>query len=137
MPFQKGKSGNASGRPRGKTAAVTLRTAIEQAAPDIIQVLIQQANTGDVQAAKVLLDRICPTLKPVSPSIALVVDTSDLLKAGAAVITSTANGALPVETGSTLMGMLAQQAKMVETQEILTRLEALEAKNKKNTQQPN
>ncbi len=131
MGFRKGTSGNPAGRKPGQTAGVKLRAAIEQAAPEIIQTLIQQANGGDVQAAKVLLDRICPTLKPVSPNITLAVDTSDLLKAGAAVVSAATNGELSVEVGSTLMSMLAQQTKLIETQEILTRLEALEAKKGK------
>ena len=73
---------------------------------------------------------VCRPLQ-VSPNITLAIDASDLLKAGATVITSTTQGILPVETGSALMGMLAQQTKLIETQEILTRLEALEAKNGK------
>jgi hypothetical protein len=61
----------------------------------------------------------------------LAVDTSDLLKAGAAVVSATTNGELSVEVGSALMGMLAQQTKLIETQEILIRLEALETKSGK------
>lgn len=131
MGFRKGTSGNPAGRKPGKTPGVKLRAAIEQAAPSIINTLIEQAQAGDTQAAKVLLDRICPTLKPVSPNINLTIDASDLLKAGAAVVSAATHGELSIEAGSALMGMLAQQTKLIETQEILTRLEALEAKNGK------
>ena len=131
MGFRKGTSGNPAGRKPGQTAGVKLRDAIEKAAPSIINTLIEQAQAGDTQAAKVLLDRICPTLKPVSPNITLAIDASDLLKAGAAVVSATTHGELSIEAGSALMGMLAQQTKLIETQEILTRLDALEAKNGK------
>ncbi len=127
MKFQKGQSGNPNGRKKGVCKVKALRDAIMEHVPDIIDTLLLQAKSGDTQAAKLILERVLPALKSTTPSIALPVDSSDLLKAGKAVIDATTNGTIPTDNGSVLMGMLAQQAKLIETNELITRIETLEA----------
>ena len=61
--FKAGVSGNPKGRPKNKTPATLLRKSIVEAMPDIILKLVEQAKEGDTAAAKILLDRCCPTLK--------------------------------------------------------------------------
>ncbi len=62
--FKPGQSGNPAGRPKDKTPATLWRKSIVADMPEIIKTLVNLAKGGDVQAAKVLLDRICPPLKP-------------------------------------------------------------------------
>ena len=63
--FQKGQSGNPTGRPRGiPSPATKLRKAIEQDIPDIIAALVNAAKQGDTTAARILLDRVVPPLRP-------------------------------------------------------------------------
>lgn len=64
MPFPKGTSGNPAGRKPGQTAAAQIRQAIEPHADAIIAALLANALAGDTSAAKALLDRICPALRP-------------------------------------------------------------------------
>jgi hypothetical protein len=69
--FKPGVSGNPKGRAPGSTPAVKLRKAISKDIPNIITKLVDQALAGDVQAAKVLLDRVVPVLKPQSLPVAI------------------------------------------------------------------
>ena len=71
-PFPPGVSGNPAGRPRGidfravVTAAMTAAV-IEQDVLDVYRALLKRAKSGDTQAAKVLLDRLCITEPPREP----------------------------------------------------------------------
>ena len=64
MAFNKGQSGNPKGRPKGTSQAAKLRQAIEGDLSDIITALVESAKAGDTSAAKLLLDRAIPALRP-------------------------------------------------------------------------
>jgi len=64
--FVKGQSGNPSGRPPGTGVVAKLREAIQDEIPEIIDALVAAAKSGDVSAAKILIDKVVPTMKPVS-----------------------------------------------------------------------
>jgi hypothetical protein len=124
--FKKGVSGNPKGRERGQTPAAKLRKSIVQDMPEIINTLVALAKSGDVQAAKVLLDRVCPPLKPQALTISLPVNGS-LADQGAEIIRATLAGQIPPDIGSQLITALAAQAKIIEIDELTRRIEKLEA----------
>ena len=126
--FEKGISGNKAGRPSGKTPFYMLRKCIADDMPAIINTLVDLAKDGDVQAAKVLLDRVCPTLKPQAMPISLPVNGT-LTEQGNEIIRATMSGQIAPDIGSQLITALANQAKIVEIDELTRRIEALE-KNK-------
>lgn len=123
--FKKGESGNPAGRPAGKTPGAQLRKAIELRADDILQSVIEAAVAGDMQACKILLDRITPTLKAQSMPISLPTNGT-LAGQGEEVIKATMTGQIPPDIGSMLITALSNQGKLVEIQELTSRIEALE-----------
>ena len=123
--FKPGQSGNPAGRPKDKTPATLLRKSIAEAMPEIILTLIEHAKVGDVAAAKVLLDRVCPTLKAQAMPISLPVNGS-LAEQGGEIIKATMSGQIPPDIGSQLITALTHQAKIVEIDDVIKRLEVLE-----------
>jgi len=123
--FKPGVSGNPTGRPKGQHPAHKLRNAIVESMPQIIENLVNLAKNGDVQAAKVLLDRVCPTLKPQAMPISLPVNGS-LAEQGGEIIKATMSGQIPPDIGSQLITALTHQAKIVEIDDVIKRLEVLE-----------
>ena len=123
--FKKGVSGNSKGREPGKTASAKLRKAIETEANDIIKVLVKQAKDGDTQAAKILLDRTVPSLKPQALPINIPVGET-LPDTGNHVVDATMTGSIPPDIGVQLIRALTDQSKLVELEEISKRLVRLE-----------
>ncbi|MDD5268025.1 MAG: DUF5681 domain-containing protein [Methylococcales bacterium] len=126
--FKPGQSGNPNGRPKDKTPATILRKSIIEDMPEIILALIKQAKNGDVAAAKCLLDRVCPTLKPQAITIDLPVNGT-LAEQGNEIIRATLGGLIAPDIGSQLITALSHQSKIIETTDLVKRIELLESKN--------
>jgi hypothetical protein len=124
--FVKGQSGNPKGRPKNKTPATLFRKAIVEDMPAIIETLVELAKGGDVQAAKVLLDRVCPPLKPQALPINIFC-SDELPEQGREIIRATVSGEIPPDIGSQLITALARQGNLVELQIAMARLQRIEA----------
>jgi hypothetical protein len=125
--FKPGQSGNPAGRKPGQTPGAKIRAAIEKRKDEILQAVIEAAIAGDMQACKMLLDRITPPLKPVAAQIALPVpEGAGLSEQGAAVVTAALSGQIPPDIGSQLITALAAQSKIIEIDQLIKRVEALE-----------
>ena len=129
MGFKPGQSGNPAGRRPGTSQAAKLRKAIEGDIPAIIETLTKAAKAGDVAAARLLLDKALPNLKPVAVTEP-VPDLSGgtLSEQGAAVLAGVAAGNVAPEQAQALLAGLAALGKIIETDEITRRIEALEGK---------
>ena len=123
--FKAGISGNPAGRPKDKTPATLLRKLILDDMPDIILKLVEQAKNGDTAAAKILLDRCCPVLKPQAMTINLPTNGT-LAEQGNEIIRATLSGQIPPDIGAQLISALSNQCKLIELQELTQRVEKLE-----------
>jgi hypothetical protein len=93
--------------------------------PDILNKLIELAKGGDVQAIKLVLERVCPALKPQAIPISLPVCGS-LAEQGNEIIKATMSGKIPHDIGSQLITALSNQGKLIELQELTERLQRVE-----------
>ena len=126
MAFQKGQSGNPRGRPRGLVNQAKLREAIVGDVPDILSALAQKARDGDTAAAKLLLDRVLPALKPQEQPISLPLADDDLAASGRAVLAAVGGAAVTPDQAAKLLQGLGALARVVETDELAKRVERLE-----------
>ena len=123
--FKKGFSGNPSGRPRGEIAL--LRESLSEGAPDVVKTVLAVAKEGDMTAAKLVLDRICPPLKPKAQAVTLDLPTNPSpLAVANAIISATAAGGLSPDSASQLIVSVSALSKIEETEELRDRIMALE-----------
>lgn len=129
MAFKKGVSGNVAGRPIGQTPGAQIRKAIEQHSEEILQSVINSAVNGDMSAAKMLLDRITPSLKPIAQQISLALpDGASLSEQGSEVVKGALMGAIPSDIGVQLLAALGAQAKIIEIDDLAKRVAVLESR---------
>ncbi len=70
MPWKQGESGNPRGRPRkSQKSMAQLRSQISEHLPDVIEVLANAAKQGDVQAARILVERCVPSMRALDQNI--------------------------------------------------------------------
>jgi len=131
MKFKKGQSGNPQGRKPGVSRASKLLEAIDKDLPDIVASLVASARGGDTQAAKLLLDRSVPTLKPQTPATAIRgLRKTSLIDRGTSVVNALAEGKIAPEQAQSILQSLASLAKIQESEDFEKRLTALEKLNK-------
>lgn len=123
--FEKGQSGNPKGRTPAHLTATKVRKSLADDLPDILNKLVELAKQGDTTAIKLILDRVCPALKPQAIPISLPVCDS-LAGQGNEIIRATMQGQISPDVGSQLIAALANQAKIIEVDELTKRIEALE-----------
>lgn len=130
--FLPGSSGNPAGRPPGSLNASTkLRKLID--VEKIINKLQEAALGGDVQAARTLLERALPVYRtsaePVElPDLGASVELTDKAKA---VLAAVADGRVPPDIGAQLVSAIGSVSKVVEVDELISRVAALEKHREK------
>ena len=118
------------GRPHGRGPVAEMRAALATDLDKIIGTLKAQALAGDAQAIRIILDRVLPALRPVDmpTTLALPVDGT-LADKALAVVQAAADGDLAPAQAAQIVTALGGVAKIVETTELMRRIEALEARN--------
>ena len=125
-----GTSGNPEGKTPGSGELQRLRASIAADVPDILAGLVTAAKAGDVQAARLILERILPAVKAIEQAVALQLPAGGTLTAqGRAVLSAVAGGELAPSQGAALLGAIGTLARVTEIDELTQRIDKLEAAN--------
>jgi len=128
-PWVKGQSGNPKGRPPGRSPITRMRESLTADIPEILAALVIQAKAGDPQAARLILERVLPTVKATEQPTAIQIPAGGTLTAqGRAVLAAVSSGALAPGQGSQLIAAIGTLARVAEIDELETRIAALESK---------
>ncbi|MCL6286020.1 hypothetical protein M3P21_21115 [Ruegeria sp. 2012CJ41-6] len=124
------KPGN-PGRPRGARHKTTraIEALLEGEGEALAQKAIDLALEGDMAALRLCIERIAPARKdaPVSFNLPRIESAQDASEAAQAVLRAVSEGELTPLEGATVMGLIEQFRRVLETTEIEKRISALEA----------
>lgn len=120
--FRKGVSGNPGGR-SGNTAV--LREKLASGSDGVVAVVLEKARAGDMQAARLILERIVPAVKPVSDPVRFDIDATDLPSSARSILSAIAAGQIPPDQGKALIDAVASMARVVEVAELEQQLAEL------------
>lgn len=132
--FQKGKSGNPAGKPKGaKDRRTELRALLQPYAAELLQKAVDLALEGDPAALRMCLDRICPTIKATAEPVETNIPTTGTLaEQGQALFQAAAKGKISSDDASNLMSILAGQVRIIEATSLDERIQVLEDQLLKN-----
>lgn len=126
-PWQPGQSGNPKGRPPGRGQSAQFREALASKLPEVLQAVVQAACAGDMQAARLVLDRCLPALKPLEATIeGLALPTGTLTQQATDILASVSRGEVAPGQAAQLIGAIGAVTKIAEFDELQSRIEALE-----------
>ena len=130
--WKPGQTGNPKGRPHGQSEITRLRASLASDVPAILAGLVLAAKGGDVQAARLILERILPPVKAIEQAVELQLPEGGTLTAKAtAVLSAVAGGDLAPSQGTALLGAIGTLARVTEIDELTARIAALEATHAK------
>jgi len=130
-PFEKGQSGNPRGKPKGARHRTTIlaEKLMADDAEAVVTAVIEAAKSGDMQAARIILDRICPPRKdsPLTFALPKIESAADAANAMSAIIVAVAAGEMSPGEATEIARLIESFTKARELGELEARLAALEA----------
>lgn len=127
--WKPGQSGNPKGKPPGSGELQRLRASIAKHVPSILDQLVTAAQGGDVQAARLILERVLPPVKAIEQAVELQFPEGGTLTAqGRAVLSAVAAGELAPGQGAQLLAAIGSLARVTEIDELTARITTLEDK---------
>jgi hypothetical protein len=97
----------------------------EDQAEQVAQVVLEQALEGDLEAARIVLERLYPKPKDSPVSLDLPEDGT-LIEQAQAVIQAVGNGQITPSEGQVLSGILSNHARVQELEEVKAQLQSLQ-----------
>jgi F0F1-type ATP synthase gamma subunit len=130
MPFQKGQSGNPTGRPRGalNRATVLAQTLLSERAESIAGKVIELAERGDMTALRVCMDRLVPVIKhqPIAVELPPIEKPADSVDAAASIAAAVAAGELTATEAAELAKVVDVYVRALDSKGFDERLSKLE-----------
>lgn len=127
--FPKGVSGNPAGRKPGSKNNLTLlreHLSTPDLLKDVLAKTVERAKDGDVQALKLLLDRLWPVQRSTLPAADVSPSDDTLTAQGSAVLHAMLNGQIAADVGTAMLQGLQGQAKIIESEQLAERVAELE-----------
>lgn len=126
--WKPGQSGNPAGRKPGSGSVAALRSRLAECLPDVLDNLARAAVAGDMQATRILLDRVLPPLRPEESPVSLELPAAgSLAEKAQAVLTATASGDIAPGQAAQMISALGTTTRIIEAEELEQRIAALEA----------
>lgn len=120
--FAPGFSGNPGGR-SGLTQA--LRDQLAEGSQAVAKKVMAAAKKGDMQACRLILERLVPPIKPTAEPVQFELDDTDLPSAAKSILKAIASGDLPPDQGRHLIEGLSAVARVIEVAELEKAVEEL------------
>jgi hypothetical protein len=127
--WKPGQSGNPRGRKPGTGEVQKLRAGLAEHVPEILDALVTAAKGGDVQACRLLLDRVMPAARPVELAQQIALAGNTLTGKGRSVLDAVAAGEIAPGAGAQLLAGIGTLARVAELDELVRRIDALEARH--------
>ena len=130
MQFQKGQSGNPSGRPPGarNKATIIAESLLQGEAEELTRLAIDRAKAGDMAALRMCFDRLAPPSKHRTIAFELppLASAKDAASALAAITAAVAAGELTPSEAGELFKLVDGFARMLEAKNLEQRVAKLE-----------
>ena len=124
--FVKGTSGNPSGRPKNAKTQ-ELRAKLANASNQVIARIIAKAVEDDCTTSqKIIIDRVLPQLKATMPTVNIELEADTLAGKAEQILNAVADGKIAPDQAQSLIASLANVAKIIETTDLIERIELLE-----------
>ena len=130
-PFEKGRSGNPAGKPKGARSRATMAAEklLDGEAEVLTRAAISLALGGDTVALRLCLERVIAPRRdrPIKVALPAIETASDAAKALGTIATAVGRGELTPSEATDLATLIERFIKAIETAEIEERLAAIEA----------
>jgi hypothetical protein len=129
MAYNKGQSGNPKGRPKGIIDKRTaLRALLIPHAQALIEKTVELAKGGDTTALRLCLERILAPIRAKDEVVVIEQGGNTLAERAQAIVNAALTGQISPSEAATLLQALAIQARVIQAEELESRLTALEEK---------
>jgi hypothetical protein len=127
-PFQAGNSG----KPRGVRHRATqmIERILTEGAENVAQAAVTAAQNGDMTAARLVLDRVCPLRKgrPIMLSITAIDTPAEISAALSTITLAMCRAEISPEEAAVIAGVIKAKCELVSVVELEARIRELEGK---------